>query len=208
MTFTVEPRALGVSAGGSTFYFTVLDSRLPEILTVRAFCLNSTRSTTPEKFSATASVDAMTDPAELAHQLSVDQVAFADLPDDPALQDQLVEALDEGTGIVIAPPSGETSAGLRDLAQDVLDASGLDTVIVRSPDAVAAVSHVHSRSSLESAQEHLVAQPDYVVGVREFLGEVETFDMPWLTLAAVAALALLTVVAWAAVSVRSTGLTQ
>lgn len=150
----------------------------------------------------------MTDPAELASQLSVDQVAFADLPEDPALQNQLVAALDEGTGIVVAPPGQASPADLRDLAQDVLDASELDTVIVRSPEAAVAVSDVYSRSALESAQQRLFAQPDYVVGVREFLGEVDSFAMPWLVLGMGALLALLAVVVWAALSVKSTDLTE
>lgn len=149
----------------------------------------------------------MNDPSELARQLGEDQVAFANLPDDPVLQDQLTEVLDDATGIIVVPGSDRTSADLRDLAQDVLDVSGLTTVIVRSPDSSAAVSDVYSRSALEGSQMLLAQQPDYVVGVREFLAHLDASGPPWMAVGLVAAVALAAVSLWAAFSVRSMDLT-
>lgn len=150
----------------------------------------------------------VSDPAELVRQLSVDQVAFAGLPDDPALQDQLAAVVDDSTGMIVAPAGEATPADLRDLAQDVLDTSALHTVVVRSPESVAAVSDLHSRAELEVAQTRMLAEPDYVAGLSEFQGAVGFLDVPWLTLAAVAVVALLTVIAWTIQSVRSGTLTQ
>lgn len=148
---------------------------------------------------------------DLARQLAVDRVAFADLPDDPALQAQLSETLDDSTGFIVAPAGDLSPADLRDLGQDTLDAApGIDTVIVRSPDAAAVVSDTYSRAAIEGAQSHLFVEPDYVVGARQFLADVSGFDVPWLAAAAAALVGLVALVAWVAwtvASVRPTGLT-
>lgn len=142
----------------------------------------------------------MHDPREIAAQINDDGVAFVDLPDDPALQDQLIDALGERDGFIVAP-SGAND--LRDLGQDVLDSSDADTIIVRSPESAAVVSDEHSRAAIESAQGHLFTEPDYVEGARGFLDDVAGFGMTWWMLTAAIAIAIVIVALWTLRSVRS-----
>lgn len=145
----------------------------------------------------------MNDPVGLAAQIDDDGVAFAGLPEDHALQGQLVDALDGQAGFVVAPLDGVGAAGLRDLGQDVLNASSVDTVIVRSPESAAVVSNELSRAAIESAQGAIFAEPDYVVGTHRFLNEVSGFDMPWALLTAVVVVAIVIAVAWTVRSVKA-----
>lgn len=142
----------------------------------------------------------MSEPGELATQIDEDGVAFVNPPVDADLERQLTEALPDGAGFIVAPPG---FGPLRDLGQDVLDVSEAATIVVRSPESAAVVSDVHSRAAIESAQSHLFAHPDYVLGAREFFADLAGFNVPWALLTTFAGAALVILSLWSARSVRS-----
>ncbi|WP_297851002.1 DUF6676 family protein [uncultured Corynebacterium sp.] len=144
----------------------------------------------------------------LAAQLNDDNVAFGTAnPVNDALQTDLLGALDEleageigPTGVVVLETTGQRPGELRDLAQDLQHATGLDTVIVRTPASTAAVSDSLNRAQIEKGQYALIAEPDYAAGVRAFGAEAEGFTVPW---GIICILILVMVVAAAAVSLAS-----
>lgn len=118
----------------------------------------------------------------IAEQVAEDGVAFTPAtPTDPVLAEQLREVLASAGDTAVVVHGPESGPAMRNLAQAVLDAqsSGVETVIVRGPLGAAAVSDVHSRAALESAQRAMAAEPDYVIGLQNFLTELDTFSVPW-----------------------------
>ncbi|GAB3943817.1 DUF6676 family protein [Corynebacterium tapiri] len=140
--------------------------------------------------------------AEIAQQLDEDSVAFHNLPADPALEHGLREALIDDSGIVVVPEHAGSAPELRDLAQDVMNTSGLDTVIVRSPEAAAVVSASHSRAEIESAEWSLASNPDYIAGTRSLFTELDSPDFPFLVITVVVLLILAISAAIAAMQTR------
>ena len=111
--------------------------------------------------------------SDLSEQLLVDGVALE--RDNNALHQDLMAARDYATsrgvgelGIAVleAPPA--RLADMRDIAQELARDTGIATMVVKVPGTAAVVSTRYSRADLEKAQQSLVVQPDYGVGVRGF----------------------------------------
>lgn len=143
----------------------------------------------------------------LSAQLRDGRVAFGtDNPVNESLAADLTQAMgnmdstvstDVGEmGVVVLETTPERPGDLRDIAQDLQNATGLDTVVVRTPHSAAAVSNSLSRAEIESGQLAMVAEPDYAVGLEAFAAEADGFAPPWvvvgLVLAAIVAVVALT----------------
>ena len=111
--------------------------------------------------------------SDLSEQLLVDGVALE--RENDALHQDLIAARDYATsrgvgelGIAVleAPPA--RLADMRDIAQELARDTGIATMVVKVPGTAAVVSTKYSRADLEKAQQSLVVQPDYGVGVRGF----------------------------------------
>ena len=111
--------------------------------------------------------------SDLSEQLLVDGVALE--RDNDALHRDLVAARDYaasrgvgelGIAVLEAPPA--QLADMRDIAQELARDTGIATMVVKVPGTAAVVSTRYSRADLEKAQQSLVVQPDYGVGVRGF----------------------------------------
>ena len=111
--------------------------------------------------------------SDLSEQLLVDGVALE--RDNDALHQDLVAAKDYaasrgvgelGIAVLEAPPA--RLADMRDIAQELARDTGIATMVVKVPGTAAVVSTRYSRADLEKAQQSLVVQPDYGVGVRGF----------------------------------------
>lgn len=111
--------------------------------------------------------------SDLSEQLLVDGVALERESD--ALHRDLVAARDYaasrgvgelGIAVLEAPPA--RLADMRDIAQELARDTGIATMVVKVPGTAAVVSTKYSRADLEKAQQSLVVQPDYGVGVRGF----------------------------------------
>ena len=111
--------------------------------------------------------------SDLSEQLLVDGVALERESD--ALHRDLVAARDYaasrgvgelGIAVLEAPPA--RLADMRDIAQELARDTGIATMVVKVPGTAAVVSTKYSRADLEKAQQSLVVQLDYGVGVRGF----------------------------------------
>ena len=111
--------------------------------------------------------------SDLSEQLLVDGVALE--RDNDALHRDLMAARDYaasrgvgelGIAVLEAPPA--QLADMRDIAQELARDTGIATMVVKVPGTAAVVSTRYSRADLEKAQQSLVVQPDYGVGVRGF----------------------------------------
>ena len=111
--------------------------------------------------------------SDLSEQLLVDGVALERESD--ALHRDLVAARDYaasrgvgelGIAVLEAPPA--RLADMRDIAQELARDTGIATMVVKVPGTAAVVSTKYSRADSEKAQQSLVVQPDYGVGVRGF----------------------------------------
>lgn len=141
-------------------------------------------------------IPAEIDMADLEGQLAADGIAFGtenpvNAPLEAAMRDALnVAPTDElgTTGLVVLEQTPAHVPDLRDVAQDLLIASGYDTVIVRTPHVALAVSDTLDRASIDAGQRAMIAQPDYPQGLVDFAEAAADFDMPWLLLALFGAL--------------------
>lgn len=148
----------------------------------------------------------MSNPADLAEQLAEDGVAFNGLAEDPALQEQLMGALDGRAGFVVTTPE---VGNHRDLAQDILrETDAVETVIVRSPGSAAAVSNEYTRAAIEGAQIHLFTEPDHTLAASQFLNGLEGFDPAWTVLVAGLVTLVAVTVGWTFQEVKCQNLTQ
>ena len=111
--------------------------------------------------------------SDLSEQLLVDGVALE--RDNDALHRDLMAAKDYaasrgvgelGIAVLEVPPA--RLADMRDIAQELARDTGIATMVVKVPGTAAVVSTKYSRADLEKAQQSLVVQPDYGVGVRGF----------------------------------------
>nr|WP_290215966.1 DUF6676 family protein [Corynebacterium atrinae] len=148
--------------------------------------------------------------SDLARQLNEDTVAFAgaNAPQmEVDLQPGLIEATSRAAngeagslGVVVFDWTPGKAADLRDVAQDLMDTTGLDTVIVRAPGGGAVVSDIHSRAVVESAQATFLSNWDYVGATQILVDDVANSGMNWIVVA-VAILAFVVAVtvvtAWA-----------
>ncbi|WP_394280986.1 DUF6676 family protein [Corynebacterium sp.] len=123
----------------------------------------------------------------LAQQLHHDGIAFGtDNLANWGIEESLLNAVnavtDEGfpqLGVVVVEGADLHGAQLRDLAQDLNLQTGIDTVIVRSPHAVAAVSDTLTRGEIEAGQEAMLAQPDYAAGLEGFASASQGLEISW-----------------------------
>ncbi|GAB3591463.1 hypothetical protein CFAEC_07400 [Corynebacterium faecale] len=89
----------------------------------------------------------------------------------PTLEEELIRVTDDAIdgdfgslGYVVLDTTPAMTADLRDIAQELLNETSLDTVAVRAPGSGAVVSDIHSRAALESAQHEMLGTTDYVEG--------------------------------------------
>ena len=125
--------------------------------------------------------------SNLTDQLAQDGVAFSDptLAADHSLQETVDAALAPNHGIAVVDFQPVHASDARDIAQELKDASGLDTVIVQAPGEVAVVSDSYSRGQIESAQQAIPAGIDQVAVLHDFYAGIDQAHFPWmLTLAA------------------------
>lgn len=147
---------------------------------------------------------------ELASQLASSPVAFGtDNPVNaelgPALEAALADANTDAfapVGMIVLEQTPPVIADLRDLAQDAAAETGLDTVLVRTPQVAVGVSDSLARAQVERGERTMVAEPDYVVGVHAFADAANTFSVNWPLTVAVVVLVLAVVATAAALSAR------
>lgn len=149
----------------------------------------------------------------LATQLSERGVAFGTPnPVNEALGADLRRAIDtvqqQGmgpVGYVVLETTPERPGDLRDIAQDLQIATGLDTVVVRTPRTTAAVSDSLTRAEVESGQFALISEPDYAAGLEAFAAEAGGFSIPWVAAGAliIAVLAAVAIATAFSVAMRS-----
>ena len=144
---------------------------------------------------------------ELVSQLASSSVAFGtDNPVNaelgPALEDALAEANLDPAGMIVLEQTPPVIADLRDLAQDAAAETGLDTVLVRTPQVAVGVSDSLTRAQVERGERAMVTEPDYVVGVNAFTDAANSFSVNWPLAVAVVVLALAAVAAVTAFSAR------
>lgn len=144
---------------------------------------------------------------ELVSQLSSSSVAFgtdnlvnAELG--PALEDALAEANLDPAGMIVLEQTPPVLADLRDLAQDAAAETGLDTVLVRTPQVAVGVSDSLNRAQVERGERAMAAEPDYVAGVHAFADAANLFSVNWPLVVAAVLVVLAAVAAAAAFSAR------
>lgn len=153
---------------------------------------------------------------DLTRQLNEDSVAFAPLTPaervadlEPGLLDAVSHAADSGfgsLGVAVLDHSPPHGPDVRDVAQELLLGTGLETVIVRTPHLGAVVSDVHSRAEIESAERPLLGDPDVVGGVHAFIDTVNGTSIPWGAVAVAALVVVaLAVAATSALVARRSG---
>ncbi|APT92509.1 hypothetical protein CPHO_05955 [Corynebacterium phocae] len=154
-------------------------------------------------------IPAGVDVSDLAAQLAEDRVAFSASThtegfDGPA-QRGIQEVLRPGEGIAVVDVIPAKAADLRDVAQELADATGLETVIVQSPTDVSVVSSRYSRAEIESVQAQIAPGTEHTVVVEQLHEMGGGSGESW-TLALVAFVALAAVAASVAWRSASAGL--
>lgn len=122
-----------------------------------------------------------TDIPALSAQLSEDGVAFSnpELANNQEVQAPIEAALQDSHGIAVVDVHPQRLADTRDIAQELQDATGLDTVIVQTTRNVSAVSDTYSRAAIESAQTALPQGIDQVTLLDQFYSGVDPLGVPW-----------------------------
>ena len=147
---------------------------------------------------------------ELVSQLASSPVAFGtDNPVNaelgPALHNALAAAGADSfdpAGMIVLEQTPPVVADLRDLAQDAAAETGLDTVLVRTPQVAVGVSDSLTRAQVERGERAMVAEPDYVAGVHAFADAANSFSLNWPLTVAVIVVVLAAVAAVTAFSAR------
>ena len=147
---------------------------------------------------------------ELVSQLASSPVAFGtDNPVNaelgPALHNALAAASADSfdpAGMIVLEQTPPVVADLRDLAQDAAAETGLDTVLVRTPQVAVGVSDSLTRAQVERGERAMVAEPDYVAGVHAFADAANSFSLNWPLTVAVIVVVLAAVAAVTAFSAR------
>lgn len=144
---------------------------------------------------------------ELVSQLSSSSVAFG--TDNPvnaelgaALEAALADANLDPAGMIVLEQTPPVIADLRDLAQDAAAETGLDTVLVRTPQVAVGVSDSLNRAQVECGERAMAAEPDYVAGVHAFADAANLFSVNWPLVVAAVLVVLAAVAAAAAFSAR------
>lgn len=145
---------------------------------------------------------------ELVSQLASSSVAFgSDNPVNAELGAALEAALADANtvsfgpaGMIVLEQTPPVIADLRDLAQDAAAETGLDTVLVRTPQVAVGVSDSLNRAQVERGERAMVAEPDYVAGVHAFADAANGFSLNWPLVVAAVLVVLAAVAAAAAFS--------
>lgn len=129
--------------------------------------------------SAESAESPVIDIADLAAQLRADGSAFThtDLANDQSVQDSISAALHAYHGVAVVDDYTATAAESRNLAVDLQNATGLDTVIVQVPSHVSAVSGSLSRAELEAVQRKIPKGIDQVELLERFYDGLDRFDV-------------------------------
>ena len=124
---------------------------------------------------------------ELAAQLNDDSVVLGAYGREHPGAEQdiatiLANAENQGRGsfgFVALDETPAQTADLRDIAQELLDTTNINTIIVRAPGSGAIVSDQYSRKTVELAQWDLLGNPDYVSAVDNYVASVSSDSTPW-----------------------------
>lgn len=129
---------------------------------------------------------------DLSAQLLEDGVAFSNpgLAADTEIQAPIASALQGSHGIAVVDVYPQRLADARDIAQELQDATGLDTVVVQTVRNVSAVSDTYSRAALESVQADIPQGLSQVSLLEQFYAGVDPFAVPWLSIVAILAIGL------------------
>lgn len=130
------------------------------------------------------------DVASLRDQINVDAVAINQLGATyPHLEQELIDAsrhgIDTGFGRTAFALLDHSPAGVattRDVAQELLNTTNFDTIVVRTPYTGAIVSHDYSRAAIESAQYDFLANPEIAAAACEFMDTLNGQFYPWSTI--------------------------
>ncbi|MBA1836957.1 hypothetical protein GC584_00480 [Corynebacterium sp. zg912] len=82
-------------------------------------------------------------------------------------------------GLIVLEQTPPVIADLRDLAQDAAAQTGLDTVLVRTPDVAVGVSDSLTRAQVERGERAMMAEPDYPASVHAFADAATSFTVQW-----------------------------
>ncbi|BAC18470.1 hypothetical protein HMPREF0290_1696 [Corynebacterium efficiens YS-314] len=150
----------------------------------------------------------------LARDLEDDAVAMGTAMREqyPAMEEELSRIAEDaadgefGTlGYVVLDNTPAVTADLRDIAQELVNTTSFDTVAVRSPGSGAVVSDIHTRASLEAAQQEMLGTPDYVEGASLLVRDVTTSPLAsidWAQMALVGGVGLAIVIVIALIFAR------
>ena len=129
---------------------------------------------------------------DLSAQLAEDGVAFSnpDLATNAEIQDPIVSTLQDSHGIAVVDVYPTRLADARDIAQELQDATGLDTVVVQTVRNVSAVSDTYSRAAIEATQGDIPQGINQVELLDRFYVGVDPFGVPWPLIVAMVAVAL------------------
>ena len=129
---------------------------------------------------------------DLSAQLAEDGVAFSnpDLATNAEIQDPIVSTLQDLHGIAVVDVYPTRLADARDIAQELQDATGLDTVVVQTVRNVSAVSDTYSRAAIEATQGDIPQGVNQVELLDRFYAGVDSFGVPWPLIVALAVVAL------------------
>ena len=129
---------------------------------------------------------------DLSAQLAEDGVAFSnpDLATNAEIQDPIVSTLQDLHGIAVVDVYPTRLADARDIAQELQDATGLDTVVVQTVRNVSAVSDTYSRAAIEATQGDIPQGVNQVELLDRFYAGVDPFGVPWLLIVAMTVVAL------------------
>ena len=129
---------------------------------------------------------------DLSAQLAEDGVAFSnpDLATNAEIQDPIVSTLQDLHGIAVVDVYPTRLADARDIAQELQDATGLDTVVVQTVRNVSAVSDTYSRAAIEATQGDIPQGVNQVELLDRFYAGVDPFGVPWPLIVALVVVAL------------------
>ena len=142
-------------------------------------------------------VPAGVDISDLADQLEEDGVAYTApaLSHDVSLNADVSNGLRGGDGVAVVDVMDVRAPDVRDIAQELQEATGLNTVIVQTPQHVSSVSDTYSRADIESVQAQLPPGLDQVDLLTKYYGGLDQISFPVATVVgAVAVIAVLVLV--------------
>ncbi|WP_293821200.1 DUF6676 family protein [uncultured Corynebacterium sp.] len=125
-------------------------------------------------------VPAGVDISDLADQLEEDGAAYTApaLSQDVSLNADVSNGLRGGDGVAVVDVMDVRAPDVRDIAQELQDATGLNTVIVQTPQHVSSVSDTYSRADIESVQTQLAPGLNQVDLVTEYYGGLDQISFP------------------------------